>query len=419
MLQESAGLVRVRIPSSTKGLIDSGASAWMTPDRNVFETLQLLPKNAGHVVYLADNRTAPIHGVGDIVYDFDGHKRRIRNALYIPDLVEPLFDLAGEVSAQPMDLDGERASRSIYPASQHGQSDPPANALKQAGTGEEAEASEAAIRLIAQLENETGESVHVAEFRANVGEIAAFPDLPHQISTKSDFPRAASEIAYNGQWCPPLRGSRLGSLTQAGGTGSWRGGGGGAAGSVVEGVPGAPHICLVPALPPSRRASNVLTTSGTVLALDGEIESLIDGGGTGSRVAEDPVDVASGLGILKESGGMGSSVGMWALTRISGQPCAEDSRRLRAGRVPNRLALQAPRRTDSKNFCTPYLVVRKNLLAFLLLVLFPQVLDGEEDENEDDEATEKAAGGEDEVWVPAAAASRLGARGGVCYAFVH
>ncbi|KAJ3093197.1 hypothetical protein HDU96_002509, partial [Phlyctochytrium bullatum] len=44
MLQESAGSVRVRIPGSMKGLIDSGASAWMTPDRNVFETLQLLPK---------------------------------------------------------------------------------------------------------------------------------------------------------------------------------------------------------------------------------------------------------------------------------------------------------------------------------------------------------------------------------------
>ncbi|KAJ3098971.1 hypothetical protein HDU96_010873, partial [Phlyctochytrium bullatum] len=93
MRQESAKSVRVRIPSSTKGLIHFGASPWMTPDRNVFETLQLLPKNAGHVVYLADNRTVLIHCVGDIVYDFDGHKRRIWNALYIPDLVEPLCSL--------------------------------------------------------------------------------------------------------------------------------------------------------------------------------------------------------------------------------------------------------------------------------------------------------------------------------------
>ncbi|KAJ3111851.1 hypothetical protein HDU96_005277 [Phlyctochytrium bullatum] len=80
---------------SEEGLLDSGAIAWMTPKADLFENLQMLPPGSKNVVYLADDRSVPIYGIGDIVYDFGGHKCRIRNALYVPDLVEPLCSVAG------------------------------------------------------------------------------------------------------------------------------------------------------------------------------------------------------------------------------------------------------------------------------------------------------------------------------------
>ncbi|KAJ3194057.1 hypothetical protein HDU67_004870, partial [Dinochytrium kinnereticum] len=78
-------------------LIDSGASAWMTPDEELFDKLRYLPEDREGKVYLADDRTVPIKGYGDITYTFGDHTRTIKNVLFVPDLAEPLCSVLGMI----------------------------------------------------------------------------------------------------------------------------------------------------------------------------------------------------------------------------------------------------------------------------------------------------------------------------------
>ncbi|KAJ3093047.1 hypothetical protein HK100_006783, partial [Physocladia obscura] len=78
-------------------ILDSGASVWMTPNKDAFIELQLIAH--GSTVVLVDDSEVPILGHGTIKLNFHDVKRIVENALFVPDLTEALGSITSLVNA--------------------------------------------------------------------------------------------------------------------------------------------------------------------------------------------------------------------------------------------------------------------------------------------------------------------------------
>lgn len=87
---QTGNIVNIRVQAQQSlGLLDSGATVWMTPNRHAFSSLTYL--HDGEYVELADSHTIPIKGVGDVSLVLqNGRIKVIHNALYVPDLADTL-----------------------------------------------------------------------------------------------------------------------------------------------------------------------------------------------------------------------------------------------------------------------------------------------------------------------------------------
>lgn len=82
----------IHLKTKRLGLIDSGASVWMSPKRHIFSKLTYM--NDNQVVEMANGNTIPISGYGDVHLVLqNGSIKHIRNALYVPDLEDTLISV--------------------------------------------------------------------------------------------------------------------------------------------------------------------------------------------------------------------------------------------------------------------------------------------------------------------------------------
>jgi ubiquinone/menaquinone biosynthesis C-methylase UbiE len=75
---------------SKVAIADSGATHHLWPDYSAFVSYK---KVSDKFVSLADQSSAPIHGIGDIAVSLGGKKALIRNAYHVPSLKAPLYSL--------------------------------------------------------------------------------------------------------------------------------------------------------------------------------------------------------------------------------------------------------------------------------------------------------------------------------------
>ena len=80
-----------RIVHKSNIMLDSGATSIMSPDKSLFTHLT---ESTDHFVLLGDDSPVPVAGVGTINLTLQGHKCRIRKALYVPALVETLVSVS-------------------------------------------------------------------------------------------------------------------------------------------------------------------------------------------------------------------------------------------------------------------------------------------------------------------------------------
>jgi hypothetical protein len=72
--------------------VDSGASCDLFPDRSYFIHYKDI-SDAGHYVVVANGSHIPIHGIGTLRCQIDGHEVLIRKVYHVPLLNSPLFSI--------------------------------------------------------------------------------------------------------------------------------------------------------------------------------------------------------------------------------------------------------------------------------------------------------------------------------------